>query len=84
MRTVKVPRLDGGGIGPRRESFPNWDGPIAMVPCLHQGNIDTKRKLRAWRDKKCIPLVGVIIPLVGAVKIHRLDGGGVGPERKVA
>ena len=29
-----------------------------MVPCLHQGNIYTKRKLRVWRDQKCIPLVG--------------------------
>ena len=34
-----------------------------MVPCLHQGNIYTKRKLRAWKDQKCIPLVGVITPL---------------------
>ena len=37
-----------------------WDGPMAMVPCLHQGNINTKRKLRVWRDQKCIPLVGAI------------------------
>ena len=29
-----------------------------MVPCLHQGNIYTKRKLREWRDHKGIPLVG--------------------------
>ena len=29
-----------------------------MVPCLHQGNIYTKRKLRVWRDQKCILLVG--------------------------
>ena len=34
-----------------------------MVPCFHQGNIYTKRKLRVWRDQKCIPLVGAIIPL---------------------
>ena len=34
-----------------------------MVPCLHQGNIYTKRKLRVWRDQKCIPLVGAITPL---------------------
>ena len=33
-------------------------GPIAMVTCLHQGNIHTKQKLRVWRDQKCIPLVG--------------------------
>ena len=37
-----------------------------MVPCLHQGNIYTKRKLRVWRDQKCIPLVGAITPLNGA------------------
>ena len=34
-----------------------------MVPCFHQGNIYTKRKLRVWRDQKCIPLVSVINPL---------------------
>ena len=34
-----------------------------MVLCLHQGNIYTKRKLRVWRDQKCIPLVGAITPL---------------------
>ena len=50
-------------FGPRTESCLNWDGPIAMVPCLYQGNIYTKRKLRAWRDQKCIPLVGAITPL---------------------
>ena len=33
---------------------------MAMVPCLHQGNIHTKRKLRVWRDLKCVPLVGAI------------------------
>ena len=39
---------------------------MAMVPCLHQGNIYNKRKLRVWRDQKCIPLVGAIIPLTCA------------------
>ena len=58
MRAVKVPSLEGGSIGPRPESCVNWGGPIAMVPCLHQDNIYTKRKLRVWRDQKCIPLVG--------------------------
>ena len=58
VRAVKVPCLEGGSIGPRMESCVNWDGPIAMVPCLHQGNIYTKRKLRVWRDQKCISLVG--------------------------
>ena len=37
-----------------------------MVPCLHQGNIYTKRKLRVWRDQKCIPLVGAITLLTCA------------------
>ena len=40
------------------ESCVNWDGPIDMVPCLHQGNIYTKSKLRVWRDQKRIPPVG--------------------------
>ena len=63
MRAVIIPRLEGGSTGPRTESFVNWDGPMAMVPCLDQGNIYTKRKLRVWRDQKCIPLVGAITPL---------------------
>ena len=37
-----------------------------MVPYLHQGNINTKRKLRACRDQKCIPLVGAITALTCA------------------
>ena len=66
MWSVNIPHLEGGGIGPRTESCLNWDGPIAMAPCLHQGNIYTKRKLRAWRDQKCISLVGAITPLICA------------------
>ena len=66
MRALKIPRLEGGSIGPRTESCVNWDGPISKVPCLHQGNIHTKRKLRVWRDQKCIPLVGAITPLTCA------------------
>ena len=31
-----------------------------MVACLHQGNIYFERKLRVWREQKCIPLVRVI------------------------
>ena len=68
MRAVKVPVLEEGGIGPRTESCVNWDGPIAMVPSSHQRNIYTKRKLRAWTDQKCIPLVGEITPLTCAVR----------------
>ena len=33
-----------------------------MVPCLHEGNIYTKRKLRVWRDQKRMRLVGAITP----------------------
>ena len=61
-----MPRLEEGSIGPRTESLVNWDGPLTMVPCLHQGNIYTKMKLRVWKDQKCIPLVGVITPLTCA------------------
>ena len=66
MRAVKLPRLEGGSIGPRTESLVNWDGPMAMIPCLHQENIYTKRKLRVWRDQKYIQLVGAIITLTCA------------------
>ena len=63
MRAVKIPRLEGGNIGPRTESLVNWNAPTAMVPCLHQGNIYIKRKLQVWRDQKCIRLVGAITTL---------------------
>ena len=66
MRAVKILRLEGGSIGPSTESCINCDGPISMMPCLHQGNIYIKRKLWVWRDQKCIPLVGAIIPLICA------------------
>ena len=66
MQAVIIPRLEGGSIGTRTESLGNWVGPMAMVPCLHQGNIYTKRKLRLWRDQKCIPLVGAITTLTCA------------------
>ena len=57
-RAVKIPRVEGDGIGPRTESCVIWYGTIAMVPCLHLVNIYTKRKLRVRRDQKCIPLGG--------------------------
>ena len=56
----------GRRFGPRTECCLNWDGPIAMVSFLRQGNIYTKRKLRSWRYWKCIPLVGAITPLTCA------------------
>ena len=63
MRAVKIPHLEGGSIEPRFESFVNCDGPISMVPCLHQENIYTKRKLRVWIGQKSIQFIGAITPL---------------------
>ena len=64
----KLPRLKVVSIGPRKETCVNWGGPIAMVLCLHQGNIYIKRKLREWRDQKCIPLVSAKTPLTCVVR----------------
>ena len=58
----KYPIFREAVYGPERKVWKNWDRLMAMVPCLHHGNIYTKRKLRVWRDQKCIPLVGAIIP----------------------
>ena len=66
VRFVKIPHLKGGSLGPRRETFVYWGGPIAMIPCLQQGNIYIKRKLRVWRDRKCVSLVSVKTPLTCA------------------
>ena len=57
VRAVKIPCIEGDGIGPRTESCVICDGLIAIVPCLHQGNTYTKREVRVWIDQKCIPLV---------------------------
>ena len=75
MRAVKIPRLEGGSKGPRTEIWVNWDGHMTMVPCLHQGNIYTKRKLRIWRDQKCIPLVSAITPLTCVGRISTPSRG---------
>ena len=66
VRAIKLPHLKGVGIGPRMETCVKRGGPIAMVPCLRQGNIYIKRKLRVWRDEKCIPLLGAKTPLTCA------------------
>ena len=66
MPAVKIPRLEGGSVGPSTESCINYDALISIVWCLHQGKIYIKRKLRVWRDQKYIPLVGAIIPLTCA------------------
>ena len=75
MQAVIIPCLEGGSIGLGTESLVNWDGPMGMVPCLHQGNIYTKRKVRVWRDQKCILLVGAITPLTCAGRQNTLSRG---------
>ena len=79
---VKVPRLEGGGIGPRMESFVICDGPIAMVPRLHQGNIYTKRKLWVLREQIYIQQVGAITPLTCAVRQNTPSRGRRYRDRK--
>ena len=76
----------GRRFGPTTESCLNLDGTIAKVPYLHQGTIYTKRKLRAWRDQKCIQLVSALTPLTctGRQNTPSRERGGLGPERKVA
>ena len=65
---VKIPHLVGGSTVPRTESWVNWDAPMTLELCLHQGNIYTKWKLRLWRDQKCVPLVGAISPVTCGVR----------------
>ena len=48
----------GGSIGPRMEICETSALPITMVPRLRQSNGYIKRKLREWRVRKCIALVG--------------------------
>ena len=50
----------------RTESCAYWGRYIALVPCLHQGNIYIKRELGVWRIQNCIPLVGAKTPLTCA------------------
>ena len=45
VRAVKIPRLEGGNIGPRMETCVNCDGPISMVPCLQK---EAKGMERPW------------------------------------
>ena len=66
VQAGKLAHLMGSSIRSRTETCVNQGGPIAMVTCLHQGNVYIKRKLRAWRAKKCIPLVGAETPLTCA------------------
>ena len=68
LRGRKVPRFMGGSKGPRMEICETSALPIPMVPRLHQSNGYIKRKLRAWRVRKCIALVGADTVLTTAWK----------------
>ena len=46
-----------------------------MVPYLQQRNIYIKRKLRVWRDRKCISLVGAKTPLTCTGRQRTLSQG---------
>ena len=63
VRAVKLPGLKGGGIGPRTETCVNSGGSVALVSCVHQGNIYIKRQPGVWRGHNCIPIVVVKTPL---------------------
>ena len=67
VRGCKLPSFMGGSIGHRMEICETSTLPSPMVPRLHQSNGYIKRKLRAWRVLKCIPLVGADTVLTSAV-----------------
>ena len=58
VRAYKLFHLIWGSIEPRMEIYVHSGLPISMVPCLHQSNVNIKRKLTVWRARKCIPLIG--------------------------
>ena len=65
-----------GSIRPRMEICDTSALPIPMVPRLHQSNGYIKRKLRAWRVKNCIALVGADTVLTSAWKQSTSFHGG--------
>ena len=72
-----LPRLMGGRIVPRTETWVNWGRPIAMVLFLHERNIYIQRKLRLERDQKRIPLIGAETSLIFVVRqTTPFHGGG--------
>ena len=71
----KLPRLKGGGIGTRTETCVNSGGSIALVPCVQQGNIHTKRQSGVWRVQNFIPLVGANPPLYCGVSQTTMSEG---------
>ena len=59
VQACKLLQFTERDIGPTMEICVYSGLLIVMVTCLHQSNVYIKRKLRGWRVKKCIPLVGV-------------------------
>ena len=51
------------GIERTVQIYGNSGLPFAMVPCLHHGNLSTKRRLREWKTQKCNPCFGAVSPL---------------------
>ena len=66
LRGSKLPRFMVGSRRPRMEICETSTLPIPMVPRLHQSNGYIKRKLRAWKVRKCIVLVGEDTVLITA------------------
>ena len=62
----KITRYMVCGMGSRMEKCKISCTPITMVPCLHYSNGYIIGKLRVWRAKKCIALVGAENPLTSA------------------
>ena len=56
----------GGQYRVHQGNMRNFGPTIPLVPHLHQCNGYIKRKLREWRVKKCIALVGADIALTSA------------------
>ena len=84
LRGSKVPRFMVGSIGPRMEICETSVLPIPMVPRFHQSNGYIKRKLRAWRVRKCITIVGVDIVLITAwPQSTPFHGGSIGPRMEI-
>ena len=50
--------VHGGQYRAENGNLHKFGSTYAMVPCLYQSNVYIKRKLRVWRARKCIPLVG--------------------------
>ena len=65
--------------GPRIETCVGSGVPIVMVPRFHQRNFCIKRKLRVWRDQKCILLLGSKTVLTNT-GLQTSQGCSIGPR----